>query len=111
MKDEKEFSPTSMYSYYSAIKSVLAVRENVYCHNWVKMKKWLKNYADGTFGTSAPAFSVKEVKKFMEEADDAIFIRHKLALGLGLHGRLRGVEYTWLFHKKNDKEKIMIFKS
>ncbi len=111
MREERGFGPSSMYSYWSAIKAVLAVKEQIYADNWDLMKKWLKNYADGKYSVSAPAFTAEQVKKFLNGADDVIYIRHKLALGLGLHGRLRAVEYTWLFHGKNDKEKILVFKS
>ncbi len=111
MREEREFGPSSMYSYWSAIKAVLAARDNIDAGQWLKMKKWLKNYADGKFSDQAPAFTAEEVKDFLINADDDIYIRHKLALGMGLYGRLRASEYPWLFHDKNKKEKIRIYKS
>ena len=108
---EKSFSASTLYSYWSCIKSCLEVFESVPASGWFLVRKWLKNYAAGKFADTAPVFTAAEVEKFMVEAEDRIFMRHKLAFGFGLYGRLRACEYTYLYHVKNDKEKIMIFNS
>ncbi len=108
---EKGAAHTTMYSMWSGIKAVLRRVDNINAEKWDNMKLWLKNYASGKFAKSAPAFTAEQVHKFLSSASDTEFIRQKLALGLGLHGRLRASEYALLFHNKNEKEKIMIFSS
>ena len=108
---ERGSEPTSMYSWWSSIKSCLVNINNIPAGDWAQVKSWLKSYADGTFPKSAPPFTAAEVGKFMKTAPDHKFIRHKVALTMGLNGRLRGMEYTLLFHEKNNKEKILVFKS
>ena len=108
---EEATAPSTMYSVWSSIKACLTALLNIPANLWCNVKKWLKNYAAGVFPKQAPLFTAAQVEKFMKEAPDKEFIRHKLALGLGLYGRLRAQEYTWLFHSKSDREKIDLLTS
>ena len=49
--------------------------------------------------------------RFMTTAPDGRFKRHKLAMGFGLHGGLRAMEYTYIYHRKDNKRKIVMLKS
>ena len=84
--------------------------DKIPANDWELIRLWLRQYADGKVSRGAPAFTAEEVNKFMTEAPDDIFIKHKLAMGVGLQGRLRAMDYTWLYYKKNDKEKILLLK-
>ena len=79
---------------------------------WHRVKKWLKDYADGYVPESTPVFTSLHVNKFMNTADPVIYRRHLIALGCGLYGRLRAQDYPRHYHNKcatpNKEEKIDI---
>ena len=110
---------TSMYTYWSGIKSILETQEKVGASQWLRVRKWLKNYykKHKHEKTSAPTFNEDQVREFLDTADDSpsAFERHLLALPLGLYGRLRAEDYARIYHDKCDEkgkeERIRICKS
>ena len=71
----------------------------------------MKNNVEGYVEKSTGTFTAEEVNDFMVNAPDDMYLREKLAFGLGIYGRLRAMEYTYLFYSKNDKEKIKLLYS
>ena len=104
-------APTTMYSVWSSIKCCLTALDDIPANNWDNVKKWLKQYKEGVFPKQAPLFTARHVERFMRDAPNGEYIRHKLALGLGLQGRLRASEYTWLYHNKDERERIIVMTS
>ena len=111
MADEHDAGHNSMFTYFSAIKSVLLADYNIDDNSWPKCKKWLSQYSDGKETKTAPIFTGEQIQNFMLNAPEPKYRIHKMALSFGLHGRFRAEDYAHCYHAKSDKERMVIFKS
>ena len=108
MLKQQGYQPGTLMTRWCSIKACLESIDNIRTAHWVVIKDWMKKNAKGTNPMQAPTFTAQQINIFLTRATDGIFIRHKVALILGLHGGLRASDYVNLYHNKNAKERISV---
>jgi len=94
----KIWAPTTLWSKSSMLKKMLLLKNNIDITKYPSVVPYLKSKSDGYTAKKAKTFEREELEKFVNEAPDDTYLRHKLALGFGLHGGLRCSEYVKLIH-------------
>lgn len=85
----KKFKPTTLWSQYSMIKTMLNVKNNVDIGNYGKLKLFLKRRSDGYKPKKSKVFTSEEITKFLKEAPDNEYLLSKVILIMGILGACR----------------------
>lgn len=68
--NEKKYKPTSLWAYYSMLKSTLKAYENIDIGGYHQVAAFLKNKSIGYKCVKAKVFLEAEIQKFIDEAED-----------------------------------------
>ncbi|RVE54348.1 hypothetical protein evm_000833 [Chilo suppressalis] len=88
---EKLKSPT-LWTKFSMLKSILGIHHNIDMTKYSKLIAFLKRKSEGYKGKKSKTFSPDQIKKFMSEAPDKIYLFSKTALIFGIMGACRRQE-------------------
>ncbi|XP_049823229.1 uncharacterized protein LOC109606560 [Aethina tumida] len=85
----KKYKSSTLWAFYSMLKSTLNIYHNVHIENYTKLLTFLKCKSVGHCPKKAKIFTPDEVNKFIKEAPDDSFLMTKVALIMGLVGACR----------------------
>ncbi|KAJ8978489.1 hypothetical protein NQ317_009117, partial [Molorchus minor] len=84
---------TTLWAYYSMMKSVIIIRENVDISKFPRLLAFLKRQnVDGFKPKKLNVYTIEQVDQFLREAPDAKYLVMKVALIAGVAGACRGKE-------------------
>ncbi|CAB0034773.1 unnamed protein product [Trichogramma brassicae] len=72
-----KLKPTTLWSIWSMLKKTLATRDDVNINNFITLKSLIKNNSKGYKPTKSAVLKWDEIKKFMDEAPDIVYIGTK----------------------------------
>ncbi|KAL7292822.1 hypothetical protein TKK_0013648 [Trichogramma kaykai] len=92
-----KLKPTTLWSIWSMLKKTLATRDDVNINNFITLKSLIKNNSKGLLNllrepTKSAVLKWDEIKKFMDEAPDFVYLGTKVVLVFGICGALRSDE-------------------
>ncbi|KAL7299685.1 hypothetical protein TKK_0007442 [Trichogramma kaykai] len=87
-----KLKPTTLWSIWSMLKKTLATRDDVNINNFITLKSLIKNNSKGYKPTKSAVLKWDEIKKFMNEAPDFVYLGTKVVLVFGICGALRSDE-------------------
>lgn len=76
-KDNKK--PSTMWAYYSMLKCMLKLHENVDISEYAKLKNFLKRKNDGYQPTKAKTFTEEQMKTFISQASNDTWLAIKVS--------------------------------
>lgn len=74
----EKYKSSSLWSYYSMLRSTLEINNNVKIENYSKLRAFLKRKAEGFRAKKAKTFTSEEINKFITEAPDDIYLVTKV---------------------------------
>lgn len=75
--------PTSLWAYYSMLKSTIKVKHNIDIGNYYKLVAFLKSKQSGYKPTQAKVFTEENIKQFICNAPDSQWLIVKVSMRLG----------------------------
>lgn len=91
-----KYKSSSLWSYYSKLKSTLLINKNVDIGKFSKLLAFLRKKSDGYVPKKSKILSREQILKFVEEAPDHNYLVTKIAVLLGIAGALRCQELLQL---------------
>lgn len=85
-------SPSSLWCEYSMLKSTIFIEENIDISKFPKLRAFLKRKNDGFKPKKSNIFNRDEVKQFLGEAPDDIYLLMKVVAVIGIAGACRSIE-------------------
>lgn len=76
---QQKMKPTSLWTHWSALKSVLKFKHNVDVSKYLKLYALLKRKSLGYTGKKSKIFSPLQIKRFLEEAPDREYLFSKVS--------------------------------
>ncbi|KAJ8913790.1 hypothetical protein NQ315_002696 [Exocentrus adspersus] len=73
----KKYKSSSLWAYYSMLKSTLNIYHNINIENYKRLQVFLKRQSEGHRPKKAKTFTPEEVHKFINEAPDDIYLLTK----------------------------------
>ena len=73
-----KYSPSTTWAHYSMIKSVIKIKENIDIQNYYSVIAILKRNSEGFRSKKAFTFTDAQIKMFIDEAPDEIFLVDKV---------------------------------
>lgn len=73
-----QFKPSSLWSIYSMLRSVISIKNDVNIANYPKLRAYLKRQSDGFKSKKSKTFSAQDINKFLVEASDTEFLFMKV---------------------------------
>lgn len=105
----KIFSPSSLWSKYSMIKSILKIKKNIDLSQYFKLTSYIKRLNDGYKPKKSKILEKSDVDKFLLEAPDHIYLLIKVVTVFGIAGACRREELAQLtIDNIEEKEDILI---
>lgn len=104
-----KYCPTSLWAYYSMIKKVLQVKNNLDISRYHKLKAYLKKQSDGFVKKKSLIFTNEQMNQFLNEAPQKLLLE-KVILIIGISGACRRQElYNLKFKDIEDlTDKLLI---
>ncbi|CAK1580078.1 unnamed protein product [Parnassius mnemosyne] len=81
-----KLKPSTLWSRFSMIKSMLKIRNNVDISEYSKLNAFLKRQSDGFATKKLKILTSNEVERFLNEAPDDRYLATKIALIFGIVG-------------------------
>ncbi|XP_060516643.1 uncharacterized protein LOC132708080 [Cylas formicarius] len=88
----KKYKSSSLWTFYSMLKSTLYIKHNVKIDHYAKLHALLKRQSEGYQPKKSKAFTGQEINKFIYEAPDTKYLATKVALIMGVMGACRSNE-------------------
>lgn len=73
-----KYKPSSLWSFYSIIKSMLRINHDVDLEKYGKLRAFLKRKSEGFQAKKSSTLTSKEIKTFIDKAPDEVFLLHKV---------------------------------
>lgn len=73
-----KYKPSSLWSFYSIIKSMLRINHNVDLEKYGKLRAFLKRKSEGFQAKKSSTLTSEEIRKFIDKAPDEAFLLHKV---------------------------------
>lgn len=83
-EQSKQKKPSSVWAYYSMLKSMVKLKDNVDISSYHTLTAFLKTNASGYEPNKAKVFTEMEIKKFTSEADDYDWLDVKVNIGFSV---------------------------
>ncbi|KAG8250225.1 hypothetical protein J6590_108257 [Homalodisca vitripennis] len=90
----KEHKPSSLWSYYSMLRSMISVNKNIDISKFSNLIALLKRTSEGYKPKKSKTFEKHHITKFLLEANDDEFLFTKVAFVIGISGACRKQELT-----------------
>nr|XP_015833604.1 PREDICTED: uncharacterized protein LOC107397543 [Tribolium castaneum] len=85
----KNAKSSSLWAYYSQLKKMLSVKENIDMSRFHQVSAFLKQHSVGHRPKKSKAFSFEEMEKFLDTASDDEYLLQKVVLIVGVFGGCR----------------------
>ena len=92
----KLWKPNTLWSRYSMLKSVLKVKKDLDISKYYKITAYIKRQNVGFRPKKSRIFTQEEIRKFLTEAPDEVYLLIKVVAIFGLAGACRREELTKL---------------
>lgn len=79
---QKNYKPTSLWAFHSMLKSTLRGNENVDIASFLGVTSFLKTISSGYKCVKAKVFEEEQIRKFIDKADDSIWLDVKVSIYL-----------------------------
>lgn len=73
-----KYKPSSLWSFYSIIKSMLRINHDVDLEKYGKLRAFLKRKSEGFEAKKSSTLTPEQIRKFIEKAPDELFLLHKV---------------------------------
>ena len=73
-----KFKPSSLWSIYSLLRTVLSIRNDTNIANYQKLKSFLKRQSDGFKSKKSKILTAEDINKFIKEAPDYKYLFSEL---------------------------------
>lgn len=80
-----KFKPCTLWTIYSMLKSTLNIKHEVDISKYCKLIAFLKRKSEGYTGKKSKTFLPEEIKKFLNEAPDKLYLMQKVSSELLKH--------------------------
>uniref|UniRef100_A0A6P7GY87 Uncharacterized protein LOC114348327 n=1 Tax=Diabrotica virgifera virgifera TaxID=50390 RepID=A0A6P7GY87_DIAVI len=84
-----KYKPSSLWSLYSMIKSMLRINHDVDLEKYGKLRAFLKRKSEGFQAKKSSTLTPEQIRKFIDKAPDEIYLLHKVILIIGIMGACR----------------------
>ena len=74
-----KFKPSSLWSIYSMLRTVLSIRNDTNIANYQKLKSFLKRQSDGFKSKKSKILTAEDINKFIKEAPDYKYLFSKVS--------------------------------
>lgn len=74
----KKYKSSSMWTYYSMLKSTIYIKHNIKIESYAKLRALLKRQSEGYQAKKSKAFTGEEINKFINEAPDVKYLATKV---------------------------------
>lgn len=88
--------PSSLWAYYSMLRSVILVKKNVDISKYTNLIVLLKRKCEGYRPKKSKILSKQDIARYLQEANDYTCLMKKVALIIGIAGACRREELTKL---------------
>ncbi|XP_044001775.1 uncharacterized protein LOC122848052 [Aphidius gifuensis] len=105
LKDDKNYSPSSLWSVHTMLKKTLLAEEEIDISSFSKVSAYLKKQSIGCRSKKSKNLTAKEIEFFLNNAPNDEYLCIKAVSILALKGELRRTELTEL--KINNVEKLI----
>ncbi|XP_064215658.1 uncharacterized protein LOC135265239 [Tribolium castaneum] len=103
--------PPTLWALYAMLKATLNVKENIDTRKFPKLVPYLKSKSVGYRSKKSQILDKEDISKFINEADDKIYLLMKTVLILGISGALRREELVKMkLTDIEDKQSVLIVK-
>ncbi|RVE52965.1 hypothetical protein evm_002442 [Chilo suppressalis] len=92
MELSQKYKSSSLWCYYSILKSTVKAKHGIDIKSYSKLLVFLKRRSDGHVSKKSKVFSADNVTKFPEEAPDCRYLATKVVLIYGINGACRHQE-------------------
>lgn len=76
----KKYKSSSLWAYYSMLKSTLNIYHSIHLETYMKLQAFLKRQSEGHQPKKSKTFTPEEVNKFIKEAPDHSYLMTKVFL-------------------------------
>lgn len=76
----KKFKSSTLWTQYSMLRTTLSIHENIDIAKYLKLKAFLKRQSEGYRPKKSKIFTSNDIKKFINEAPDEIYLATKVSL-------------------------------
>ncbi|KAJ8685454.1 hypothetical protein QAD02_021247 [Eretmocerus hayati] len=83
------YSPPTLWSKWSMIKTLLNLRSNIKMGDFQNLKQFLKNFNKSFKAKQAAVFRWEDIEKFLRDAENFIYSAMKVVLIFGICGAMR----------------------
>lgn len=90
----KHRKASSLWVYYSMLRSVISVKKNTDISKYVHLIAFLKRKSEGFRSKKSRILRKEDITRFLLEADDKTYFLTKVSLIVGLAGACRRIELT-----------------
>lgn len=105
----KKVKPSSLWSYYSMLKSTILINENVDISKYCKLHSLLKKQTVGYTPKKSQIFEKHHIKKFLNEAPDEKYLFMKVLAIMGIAGGCRIDElYKMEYNHIDDRGSVIV---
>jgi hypothetical protein len=74
----EKYQSSSLWAHYSMLRSTLDINSGIKIENYSKLRAFLKRKSEGYTPKKAATFTPAQIKKFMNEAPDQIYLATKV---------------------------------
>ena len=75
-----KYKPTTVWSQYSMLKSILKIKENIDISKFYTLNATIKQYSVGYESKKSLVFTENDLKKFLYEAPDETYLANKVRI-------------------------------
>ncbi|KAJ3659528.1 hypothetical protein Zmor_011212 [Zophobas morio] len=80
---------SSLWSYYSQLKKMLSVKENIDISRFHQVSAFLKQHSVGHRPKKSKVFTLEEMERFLDNASDDVYLLQKVIFVVGVFGGCR----------------------
>lgn len=80
LKENKKYKPTTMWSTYSKLRSVISTNHNINIHQFKQLIQFLKNEQKGFHSIQAMALTEEQASEFLNTAPDDLYLDVKVQI-------------------------------
>lgn len=81
----KKYRPTTLWAKWSMLRTTLNLKEGIDINTYNNLKTYLKNHAKGYKPKKAKSFTLEQIKTFIENAENNIYLAVKVFVHLYKH--------------------------
>lgn len=73
-----QYKPSSLWSFYSMLKTMLRINHDVDLEKYGKLRAFLKRKSEGFVSKKSSTLTPEQIREFIDKAPDEVFLLHKV---------------------------------